>query len=563
MPLVADAASTSGRLHYRPPPPRLDSLPYIHTPQVPSQFSSQPLPPPSARTRANHTPASSVASSVSSSRSGRALSTRTTSTAWSSVLDDGDDYSCDYTIYDDAPDEEDEDELYALYTAYEQHYDAHNAGAHDSTLVRSSHAMLSKPLGSTRPSASASAPESDECSERGDDQRSIASNSSSTNLATQRRGDGDVANLSRKRTKPKSKTNKPPKIDTEQDLLQQLARLSTAIDLCFCGRVAEEDSIYCGRECSRADALNALCGGQEGEPTTPLSAKHEAVATPIMGSRPTSFGSSDGVVSHYRRRVERKRAEERISQELWQSRNNSRTNLHSNPSVSSPRRLSGSSVASSASTSSSTGFKRSPRDLSQRKPVPTRDSTGSTQSKAPSLSSSLASPASSCCSTRNHSYAKTAEPASPRSYQQPKIIFPSPTRILPTRSVVRATGLTSNRALSTNFDEDLFASSLDATPTLATIHGRRAPLSDEEYGVPSLNRHSSDSLMDAAYGYGSVGLMMLQSDEDEDDDDEDDVVAGLSSGQKLKARVRAQMVPRPGHTRGKLSFDDVLNLLGS
>ncbi|SCV74668.1 BQ2448_7697 [Microbotryum intermedium] len=549
MSLLADAASTSGRLHYRPPPPRLDSLPYIHTPQAQSQ--SQPPPPPSLRARPNHTPASSAASSVSSSRSGRALSTRTTSTAWSSVLDDGDDYGCDYTIYDDALDEEDEDELDALYTAYEQHYDA-QAPTHASTVVRSSHAMLSKPLGSTRPSA----PESDERGGRGGDRRSIASTSS--NFATQRCGDG--AGLSRKETNPKP-SNKPLKIDTEQDLLQQLARLSTAIDLCFCGRVAEADSIYCGRECSRVDAMNALCGGQEDQPTTPLSAEYETVTTPVLALRPTSFGSSDGVVSHYRRRVERKRAEERISQELWQSRNNSRSNLHSSASLSSSRRLSGSSVASSASTSSSAAAERSPRDPSRRKPVPTRDSTGSTHSKAPSLSSSLASPASSCCSPRIPHHATMAEPSSPRLYQQPKIIFPSPTRTSPTRSVTCATGLASSRALSTNVDEDLFASSLDATPTLATIHGRRAALSDEEYGVPSLDRYSSDSSMDAAFGYGSVGLMMLQSDDDEDD--EHDLVAGLSSGQKLKARVRAQMVPRPGHTRGKLSFDDVLNLLGS
>ena len=297
------------------------------------------------------------------------------------------------------------------------------------------------------------------------------------------------------------------------DFARLLASLqSSSLGRCMCGREPEEDSIYCGRQCAQADALQALCSS---------SASDDA------SIKSSSTGNSAG--SHYRR-VEREEKERAYQQQKEKERaaeqRQARTGAWTN------------GLNRNGSTSSAKQSTRPlpPRTSSRRNP------SASSTSSIPSLSASTSSSASSArsaCSTPSpyddhptHAHLFIDAPSSPF----PERNTPSP-------------------ALGQPRKQHLIDA--EATPTLAHPgFGPGRSFTDEEYGVPSADQHSKS-------GLGHLGMMMLQVDDDDNEDfgeEQGDRVVSFSEqrGKELKERV---IRGRGGHARGKLSFDDVLSVM--
>ncbi|ORY76269.1 hypothetical protein BCR35DRAFT_305926, partial [Leucosporidium creatinivorum] len=293
------------------------------------------------------------------------------------------------------------------------------------------------------------------------------------------------------------------------DLASLLASLSTSLDKCFCGNDPEEDSIYCSRACAQADALTSLTGGTEatnGGDTDSL--------------RSSSTGTSS---SHYRRveKEEKARARQQQKQKEAAARDRAaRTALwHSGQ-------------APSTSTSHTISTRPlPPRTSSRRAP----SSSSSTHSTTPSLSSSLSTSTSSRGSA-----------SSPTTYEHPThphlFIIDAPS------SPDRATPSPSRG----------FRQPLDAEATPRALVGRALNDDDEAYGgVPSPVDGDASKV-----GLGYLEMMMMGEEFGEEVKDRvSDSFEGVGQkGRELKERVvRGRMGPT--HKRGKLSFDDVLNVM--
>ncbi|KAI5481361.1 hypothetical protein MNV49_004983 [Pseudohyphozyma bogoriensis] len=292
---------------------------------------------------------------------------------------------------------------------------------------------------------------------------------------------------------------------------QQQPRAPASADRCFCGKPADEDSIYCSVACGRRDAMDALCGSEDG----------------ASSERPSSPEDS----SHYRRvrkaearrEQERQRDHEQREKEkkarlgAWRFNNTSPSHSSATSATSSASRH-----PSSASSISKPRRRASPPHISTRSDS---RSTNGTHSSVPSLSTSSVASYSTCDS-------ELSTPATPTFPPTPGDEPSTPPRI----KFDPATSTLDDILAS----EDMYNSFLALTPK-----GRPRTPQDR---TPT----AGESLHPGGFGAAGLGLALAV-------DEERDEVGRLSGigwqGEQLKERVKGKMART--HQRQKLSFDDV------
>ncbi|KAM0751836.1 hypothetical protein T439DRAFT_325027 [Meredithblackwellia eburnea MCA 4105] len=297
-------------------------------------------------------------------------------------------------------------------------------------------------------------------------------------------------------------------------------------DMCFCGKPAdvEEDSIYCSVECGRRDSMSALCGGAE-------QVASGAVEGSSSSTHSRSSASSIASSSHYRRvGIEESRREKERQKEKDRERARDKARLGAwrfggggSSSSTSPSIASPSPTPSYTSTTSHSSSRRQSRALGPRS-----ESTSS-HASVPSLSSSVAS------------YATSESSLSSSLSSPPSPYFPSTP---PSSSSAQLFPVSPQPTLCPPSNEDIYNNYLgNLTPTLASLSPPASPFKKLSMGAGSSEP-------------GVVGLGYIL------DEESDRVTSGIGwGGHQLKERVKGRM-PK-GHQKGKLSFEDVVGIMGS
>ncbi|GAA5872592.1 hypothetical protein JCM1840_004848 [Sporobolomyces johnsonii] len=323
------------------------------------------------------------------------------------------------------------------------------------------------------------------------------------------------------------------------------------LDRCFCGKDAEEDSIYCSRACAQTDALNALCGGSSAE---------DGSASDGASLRSGSSGGNT-VESHYRRveREEVRREKERQARAARERAAKKRGSDASSTSAKDRQRgglwrsnVDVSSVKTSSGSSSTTSSLAAPTRL----PPPRTSSR-----RTPSLSSS----ASTCSSA-------APSPLTPS--------FPSDSHLDPSMPFIveppeRPTTPLGHSPASPEVS-DIYAAYLTATPLASDK--LRTPTQERSTprSGPTLPPTDDDSPTARGCDLSAVGLRMLQlcgsparsSGHGEEDEARDRLESlttteGGWGGREIKERMARKGSTARGHTKGKLSFEDVVGILGA
>ncbi|GAA5932753.1 hypothetical protein JCM3775_002227 [Rhodotorula graminis] len=386
--------------------------------------------------------------------------------------------------------------------------------------------------------------------------------------------------------------------DSHMDLLAALAATSLALDRCFCGAEPEEDSIYCSRACAQADALNALCG-------TSSSAEDAASSSDAASLRSGSSGGSGesggGIDSHYRRvrREEERRAKERERAQRKEDKarkaraleERERVQAGERQSAAGSLRRSNGDVGSSRS-SSHESFAPPPRTSSRRTPSLSSSVSSLASSAAPSpispafphhaafpphrASSSSSSPfiveppTPSTYSFHDAPLGPVAEEEllarpctpNPRAHHQSSGAHsPASPAHLDASDIYSSYLLTTPQAgdklrTPTQLPHTYYSgsgsgsgSACNSTPRAAFPHTPGGP--DDLDNSPTQRGSSTGA---GAAGTAGVGLRMLELCDSDDEYDEDEV-APLRVGHRRAAPLGG------GHTKGKLSFDDVVGIL--
>ncbi|BGP20305.1 hypothetical protein JCM10213_002066 [Rhodosporidiobolus nylandii] len=362
------------------------------------------------------------------------------------------------------------------------------------------------------------------------------------------------------------RTSPPPQPDQYASLLASLSLSS--LDRCFCGNEPEEDSIYCSRACAQTDALNALCGGSSG-------AEDSSDAASLRSG--SSGGALSGGETHYRRhrREEARKEAEREAMQSKQRREAARRRggLGSGSSAGSGKKVPGSlwrndaDVSSTRVGSSSSAINPPPRTSSRRTP-----SLSSSISSLPS--SAVPSPLTPAFPPHAHSQAPfVVEPPSPAHDASFHTAPPSPPlrpctpnpphHLVPDMSDIYASYLAATPLASEKLRTPTqFGSSSSSSPSTLTPRGR----------LPLPSGVEDDSPTRSGGGTGStaaVGLRMLELCGDEGDEEEErdalpeEPQEGGWGARQMKERMRARAPGAYGHQKSKLSFDDVVGILGA
>ncbi|GAA5942468.1 uncharacterized protein JCM15063_006258 [Sporobolomyces koalae] len=360
-----------------------------------------------------------------------------------------------------------------------------------------------------------------------------------------------------------------PNATTSMDLSAFLASLPPTLDRCFCGKEAEEDSIYCSRVCAQEDALNALCGASSG-------AEDSDRASLLSGS--SGSAASQSGESHYRRveREEVRREKER------------QANLARERAVARRRAREGESISSAGSTGSKKGsLWRTKADVGAHKASSSYSS--SKRAETPSLSSSVSS-ISSVPSPVSASF-----PTSTPQLVTPVILAPGD----PPRPSTPSPPLEMS---------DIYSSYLATTPLALSSDSKLLRTPTQQYGVssPSTPRsnypqnpsaynddleeeddsptgraarmRSKQQQQQQQQAVSDVGLRMLQLCSSYPSSPSDDLLSesldcvqletpslgwGHREMQERMNRKQGRNGVGAGHTKGKLSFEDVVGILGA
>lgn len=330
---------------------------------------------------------------------------------------------------------------------------------------------------------------------------------------------------------------------------------------CFCGNLAEEDSIYCSVTCGRKDALQALCAGTDNE-TEEEEEDEDSTAEILRSTTSSSYSGSGrgsgsggrpdyqrGGRSHYRRvelaekERERQREKEREETKAEDVRRMARWTYSKQDHSRTP------------SSASSTGSapQPPPKTLRRRSPPPSASSIRSmvsesssnshmTHSSVPSLSnSSVASYATTASSFHSHYYPPAAPYFSPSTSLEPLC-----GQSLPVTPQPSALGISHS----------------DSTPKIGksvSPFPSRYSQDDQFY----YERGEDDDMEGLAYLNGSEEDASGNGGRREEELDRVETELGWI-GRKLhdrEALAVAQGRSPMGHERGKLSFDDVVGIL--
>ncbi|GAA5970172.1 hypothetical protein JCM3765_006902 [Sporobolomyces pararoseus] len=367
---------------------------------------------------------------------------------------------------------------------------------------------------------------------------------------------------------------------TSMDLSAFLASLPPSLDKCFCGQEVEEDSIYCSRLCAQEDALNALCGASSG-------AEDSDRASLVSGS--SGSAASQSGESHYRRveREEVRREKERQAK------------LARERAVARRRAREGESVSSAGSTGSKKGsLWRSNVDVGSLKthsPSASTSTSSNHRAGTPSLSSSVSSLAST--SSASSPISPSFPPPRSTSHQVPQIsppvilapprpTTPSPPSPLRDVSDIYSSYLaTTPLAPSTSSDSKLLRTPRQNDGSTPRSAYPQTPYDEEEEedveddsptGRAARFRNGQQQQQQPGCGVSDVGLRMLElcssypSSPSEDllSESLDQVQTGTPSlgwgHREMQERMnRKQGRNGAGHTKGKLSFEDVVGILGA
>ncbi|GAA5848655.1 hypothetical protein JCM9279_002730 [Rhodotorula babjevae] len=382
--------------------------------------------------------------------------------------------------------------------------------------------------------------------------------------------------------------------DSHMALLAALAATSSTLDRCFCGAEPEDDSIYCSRACAQADALNALCG-------TSSSAEDAASSSDAASLRSGSSGGSSGaggIDSHYRRvrREEERKAKERESAQRKEDKARKARALEERERAQAQERRS-----TSGSLRRSEGDVGSSRASAQDSVAPPPRTSSR---RTPSLSSSVSSLASSAApspispafpqyaafpphhaSSLSSSSPFIVEPPTPSTHSfhdaplgpvAEEELLARPCTPNPRAHHHASFGAHSPASPAHLDASDIYSSYLLTTPQAgdklrtptqlphAYYSGSgsgsgsgcnstpRAAFPHTPGGPDDVDDDSPTQRGAGATGTAGVGLRMLELC---DSDDEDDDVAPLRGGHRRAAPLGG------GHTKGKLSFDDVVGIL--
>ncbi|GAA6024753.1 hypothetical protein JCM11491_004802 [Sporobolomyces phaffii] len=350
------------------------------------------------------------------------------------------------------------------------------------------------------------------------------------------------------------------------DLSAFLASLPPSLDKCFCGNDVEEDSIYCSRLCAQEDALNALCGTSSG-------AEDSDRASLVSGS--SGSAASQTGESHYRRveREEVRREKERQAK------------LARERAVARRRAREGESVSSAGSSGSKKGsLWRSNADVGSLK---TTSSSSSNRAETPSLSSSISS-LSSTSSPISPSFppsasARVPQLATPVIFAPPRPTTPSPPSPLRDMSDIYSSYLATTPLAPASSDSKLLRTPRQHDSAYPNSTPRsmypQTPF-DEEDDSPTSRaarlRAQHQSPPAPGCGVSDVGLRMLElcssypSSPDLLSESLDQVHTeapslgwGHREMQERMSRKQGRNGPSSGHTKGKLSFEDVVGILGA
>ncbi|BGP43625.1 hypothetical protein JCM10450v2_007799 [Rhodotorula kratochvilovae] len=374
---------------------------------------------------------------------------------------------------------------------------------------------------------------------------------------------------------PRSSAQAAP--DSHMALLAALAATSSTLDRCFCGGEPEEDSIYCSRACAQADALNALCGASS---SAEDAASSSDAASLRSGSSGGSGNGSGGTDSHYRRvereetrrakereralrreekerkarAAERERAEVDGARSLWRSEGDvGAARRPSQERIAPPPRTSSRRTPSLSSSISSLASSAAPSPISPSFP-PHSSGASSPFIVEPPTPASLSFPD----HVHPHALNAVAEERAPSPLLRP--CTPNP-RLHPAHSGAGG-------ALDAG---DIYASYLLATPQAGDK--LRTPTQHPSGGVQDAcnstpraafphtpgGEDDDDDESPTQRGGGAaagVGLRMLELCGS--DDEGGDEVAPLRGGGHRRAAPLGG-----GHTKGKLSFDDVVGILSA
>ncbi|GAA5982757.1 hypothetical protein JCM11641_007778 [Rhodosporidiobolus odoratus] len=360
-----------------------------------------------------------------------------------------------------------------------------------------------------------------------------------------------------------------------------LASLSlNTLDKCFCGKDPEEDSIYCSRICARADALNALCAGSSGAEDSSDAASLQS------GSADSSGRPSSGGETHYRRvEQEEARKEQERQARLSKDRREAKRNAarssgdsgkkvqgslwRNNVKVASLRVGSGETQQASTSYVPTPGLAPPPRTSSRRTP----SLTSSVSSLSTGVSSAVPSPLSPAFPPNAHATSPfIVEPPSPldASFTPHSPPFrpctPNPPSHLAPSDVgdIHAPYLTAtplaNEKLRTPTQVPTSASS---SPSTLTPRGRTNGTTPEDDSPTQRGASASlvgRSVLDMCIEYDEAELVAAESRDRVTEE------GGWGAAQQMHERMQRR-APRSGsahgHQKGKLSFEDVVGILGA
>ncbi|GAA6034774.1 hypothetical protein JCM8097_001163 [Rhodosporidiobolus ruineniae] len=383
--------------------------------------------------------------------------------------------------------------------------------------------------------------------------------------------------LLRERTRYRSSASYAPSNPTRDPSAAQFAtllsslQLDDALERCFCGKPAEEESIYCSRLCAQTDALTALCGGSSGAEDS-----SDGVS---LRSGSSGGGAVSGAESHYRRveREEARRERERTArQHKERQAARRRGDFGSGSSAGSGKKVAGSLWRNEADVSSARGSGSS----TGRVQPPPRTSSRRTPSLTSSLSSLSTGPSSAIPSPLSPAFPRTAHPPSPFIVEPPSPTTDSSSSY-PTPPSPPLRPCTPNTQLHPTHHEvgDIYASYLAATPLAS--EKLRTPTqfgSSSSFSPSTLTPRAraglalsvaDDSPTRRGSSAASVGLRMLELCADDEDGEELEEVADRVGGTEeagwgvMKERMARRGPGAYGHQKGKLSFEDVVGILGA
>ncbi|KAM0789709.1 hypothetical protein ACM66B_006568 [Microbotryomycetes sp. NB124-2] len=324
--------------------------------------------------------------------------------------------------------------------------------------------------------------------------------------------------LSRSSSASIRQTRHSSRLDSPACNLGQLLDQAWSPDLCFCGNTQEPESIYCSRTCAQADALAALEGGPSRAQSPPSSTCSD---TASVHSSASSCASS-----HYRRVVNEE--ERRLSQEREAAKANARREKARKPSR----------------TSSLMAMQH--QQQQRLSPALQSHPHFETSSNDDDNLELLVVPPPRTSSKKLHQHQ--------HHHQQRQHSSNEPMRLL------HATNSTTDL---NEFPTSPNGGHLDATPRPRDhLHGKQSKnegdLDDYYDGVPSLAQLERQKYYDNQTRT-NLGLSMLN---DDDDGEEDELY--LNEGCDRMSELCAPKTQRVGgHKKNKLSFDDVVGILGA